>query len=168
MDDQEFQDLIYDMWYPNEARQKAAWPRYQELDREQRVSHLKQVLKTDMDGLIWRSVLLLFEDDPTAHLPSILPLFDAKASGVRFAVATVFAHGGYDGALPELVKLAKSDPSGRVRYRAIEALGKCGTADTIKVLERLLHSDEDDGDGRPLSDVAQESIDEIKDRFGDA
>ena len=167
MNEQEFQDLIYDMYYPDTTKQEAARRRYAELNREVRVSHLKNVLQTDMDGLVWRAVSLLLHDHSTRHLPSILPLFDAKYSGVRYVLCAVFGDGGLSVALPQLERLAQSDPNGRVRYMAIAALGKCGSIDTLRILEQLLESDDDDGDGRKLSTVAQESIDEIKDRFGD-
>ncbi|MDP7014419.1 MAG: hypothetical protein QGG36_01325 [Pirellulaceae bacterium] len=43
----------------------------------------------------------------------------------------------------------------------------CGELDTIKVLEKLCESNADDGDGRPLSTIAQESIDSIRGRLAD-
>jgi HEAT repeat protein len=166
MNEQEFQDLIYDMYYPDEARQDAAKRRYAELDREERVSHLGKVLQTDMDGLIWRAVVLLLQDDPTRHLPSILPLFDSGLPGVRYVVSAIFGDGGLSVALPQLTRLAETDPDGRVRYAAIAALGRCGSVETIDVLVRLLDSDDDDGEGRKLSEVAKDAIAELKGRLG--
>lgn len=165
MNDQEFQDLIYDMYYPDAAKQEAAKRRYAGLDREERISQLKKVLQTDMDGLVWRAIALLLHDDRTLHLSSILPLFESDFSGVRFVTCAVLGDGGVTEALPQLERLALADPNGRVRHAAIDGLGKCGNADTIKVLEKLLDSDDDDGHGFKLSDVAEKSIDELKNRL---
>lgn len=166
MNDQEFHDLIYDMYYPDAARQEAAKLRYARLDREIRVSLLENVLQADMDGLVWRAVALLLYDDPTLHLPSILPLFNSRFPGVRFVVCAVLGDGRVSEAMPYLETLALNDTNGKVRYTAISALGMCGNVGTLKLLEKLLDSDDDDGEGRKLSAIAQESIDEINDRFG--
>ena len=166
MNQQEFHDMIYDMYYPDEARQGAARLRYAELDREERVSHLRKVLQTDMDGLIWRAVVLLLQDDPTRHLPSILPLFDSWLPAVRYVLSAIFGDGRLSVALPQLVRHAEADPDGRVRHAAIAALGRCGSVETIEVLGKLLDSDDDDGEGHKLSEVAKDAIAELKGRFG--
>jgi HEAT repeat protein len=166
MSEQEFQDLIYDLYYPDAARREAAKGRYAALGREERVTQLKKVLHSDMDGLVWRAIALLLQDDRELHLPLILPLFDSKFPGVRYVTCAVFGDGAVGGALPQLERLAQTDPNGRVRYTAIRALGKCGNVDTINVLEQLLDFDDDDGEGRRLPKAAEEAIGEIKGRFG--
>lgn len=161
MNEQEFHDLIYDMYYPDAARQEAAKLRYAELDREVRLPLLANVLTTDLDGLVWRAIALLLNDDRSLHLPSILPLFDSEFPGVRYVTCAVLGDGRISDALvaAALLDRLKQDSDCQIRGVAASALGKIGAIEALPDLHQAWQTDREvDELGHTPSDQALDAM----------
>lgn len=159
----EFEDLIYDMWYPDEALKKKRVEEYQSIPRSLREELLLSVLKSDADGLVWRAACLLLKDDRNQFLPAVLSRLEHQNPEVRFVVCAVFHDMKINEAGPAIEKLARCDNSPRVRHVAIRALGRCGGTSSVQILQHIAETERgDDGQGRPLSDAAKESLNELR------
>jgi HEAT repeat protein len=168
MDQEAFDQLVYDMWYPpypNPSRRDAARARFSELDPEVHHAGLLRILRSDQDGMIWRAIYLLLTEDNEKFLPFVLPLFESENPDIRYVTAAAFATWGFSGAIEPLKKLARDDGYPKTRSTAIRALGKCGTAKEIEVLQEFFDSTADDGNGWPLSKTAVEAANSIQERL---
>ena len=119
MDQSEFEDLVYDMWYPESGRREKARAKYKDLNPQVRHSGLLRILQSDQDGMIWRAVNLLLNEDNDKFLPFVLPLFESSNPNVRYATAFAFASWGFSGAIEPLpVYPPRTSRSRRARTRS--------------------------------------------------
>jgi HEAT repeat protein len=165
MDQKEFEDLVYDMWYPERDRSRRARAQFSALDPEVRRTGLLRILISDQDGMIWRAIHLLLTEDNERFVPFVLPLFASDNPSIRHATAAAFATWGFSGAIAPLKKLARDDQYPKARAAAIRALGKCGAAEELALLRELFDCTDDDGNGWPLSKTAVEAARSIQERL---
>ena len=68
-------------------------------------------------------------------------------------------------ALSRLLRCLREDPSGPVRYSAVDALERCGDLSVIPALRQAAENDSGtDYEGRPIRDKALKAIERITER----
>lgn len=158
-----FQEFVFDLWDPDPTERDRRISQYKMFPRDEVVPLLRKFLGSPMDGLVWRAAYLLLHEDVDRHLDAVLYTLRSPSVDIRYVICGVLHDLSVTGAREALEKTAETDTSGRVRFAAVKALARCGSRDSIQVLQRILDNDkDDDGQGRPISLEAQSAMQRIQ------
>jgi len=159
MDQSDFEELLFGLWDPNPERRQQSKNAYQGLDANQRRERLKACLESDSDGLVWKAAYLLLKEAPSDYLALVVQKLNSDNVDIRYVICGVFHDLRVTEARLALEKLAEHDSNGRVRFAAIKALGVCGNASSIGVLDRIRKTDQGhDTQGRSLAEAAEAAL----------
>ena len=104
--------------------------------------------------------------DTERGIELVLPLLEDPDSGVRYEVCGLLSAFGDERAIEPLTRTMMQDADGTIRHVAAFALGKIGDARALPALKWTQEHDlGTDFEGRPISEMAAESIEAIRARL---
>lgn len=165
----EVTSLLEDMRsYNSETRKAAHQCLSEEIARNELIEVLRRLLDFEDTDLRCQAAETLAKFDPDCAGRHVLPYLESDDPTFRWLICGILSTYGDKDAVMPLVNVLRNDPEADVRIAAAFALGRIGDSRAVPSLQRAHQDDHGtDYEGRLVSDVATEALQEIRARNRD-